>query len=353
MLYNMSYPQDLRGDSLPGRPRPMTRPKQRAQHPTPFDPEDLSRRLNVVLAEQKARSDRRRKARTEAERSGNTAPPDSARNPPTAPRAEKERAARHSRDHATLDMALRKPSQPAHDEAYVPKVAAAQFELTTTTAETKAHQDQIHKLSLRAMKFHLGGAGGATSTEPTAADQTRALRKALNERDKILERNQFQRDRVLEEAAEAEQERELRQKQHQMNSIEARLSGARFSEDHSDAAAAKRLSVGELLNKQDSRDSAEGHECAELQHNVSEHRVDWTQSDETKGGKIKPKPSSARLRKPESLWALKGRLGSLTKHGREEKAALRAVDEGPVATETPKSPKSPITEFFARLKVSH
>lgn len=242
----------------------------------------------------------------------------------------------------------------------MPKVAAAQFERTTTTAETMTQQGPVHKLSRRAMKFHMAGAGGMTSTSTTAetataAEQTKAMRKAQDEHMKVLDRNQFQRDRILEEAAEADQERELRTRQHQMHSIEARLSGVRLSEDRGTGdAAAKRLSDGELFRKRDSQESADGHECAELQHDVNEHRVDWTQSDEKEGDKAKAKTGPPRLRKPESLWALKGRLGSLTKHGREEKGASRgAADGAPSAAETPKSPKSPITEFFSRLKVSH
>lgn len=345
MLYNMAYPQDQRGASLPAA-RATTRPKQRSQsqYPDRLDPQDLTRRLNVVLAEQKARSERRKRAKAEAARAAESGGAATVAVAPAQPETTHPDTAR---PHRSTDDA-------AHEEAYVPQTAAAQFERTTTTkttaADSKTHQSHVHRLSRRALKFHLSGPTIPALTDPaaTTADQARALKKAQQEREKVLERNQFQRDRLLEEAAEAEQERELRNRQLQLHSIEARLSGARFSEDHGETAP--RLSGSDFLKKLESRESAvDGLECAELPHDVNEHRVDWTQSDERDGAGPKDKSAGPRLRKPESIWTLKGRL-TRHRYGRPEKTGSRGSDDVAPGFE---KPKSPITEFFARLKVSH
>ncbi|KAH6688333.1 hypothetical protein F5X68DRAFT_79190 [Plectosphaerella plurivora] len=344
MLYNMAYPQDQRGASLPAA-RATARPKQRSQsqYPGRLDPQDLTRRLNVVLAEQKARSERRRRAKAEAVRTaadGGIAA--TAAVAPARPETQPDAAMPH-----------RSTDDTAHEEAYVPQNAAAQFERTTTTtkttaADSKTHQGNVHRLSRRAMKSHLADVTTLIEPGATTAETARALKKAQHEREKVLDRNQFQRDRRLEEAAEADQERELRNRQLQMRSIEARLSGARFSEDNDETAP--RLSGSDFLKKLESRESAaDGRECAELPHDVNEHRVDWTQSDERDDARTKDKGAAPRLRKPESIWTLKGRL---TRHrdGRPEKTGSRSSEDAPASAE---KPKSPINQFFARLKVSH
>ena len=91
----------------------------------------------------------------------------------------------------------------------------------------------------------------------------------------------------------------------------------------------------------------DGRESDEIVLVLSEHhRVDWTQSDEAKVGLMPLAMTPTPLRKHESIWTLRGRLGSLTKHGKDEKPPS-PIDEKRASPESPKSPKA---GFFARFK---
>lgn len=302
----------------------------------PFDPEDLSRRLRVVQAQQNARSEQRRARAADAARKGQA--PDKPAQAGTSVGARPEAPRRRSRDEGS-SRNRSQPTGPRPQTHYIPQNAASQF-ATTTTADNMTNPRVIHRLSHKALKFHLSGPNAAIPADSNTApiDQSRALRDAQEQRDRVYERNQFQRDRILEAAAEADEEREKQQPKH---SFEDYLSNSRRSQD-----VAKRMSGGDPLAVQKSQDTVESN-AAIPPHDPNEHRVDWTQSDEPTGGKSKSK-----LRKPESIWTLRGRLGSLTKHGREEKTIMSHIPEDSlnVGGASLKSPKS---SFFARLRVSH
>jgi hypothetical protein len=113
-------------------------------------------------------------------------------------------------------------------------------------------------------------------------------------------------------------------------------------DEHQQQGAARRMSTGDLLAENQLSYPANG-----LTQEDLEHRVDWTQSDE-------PQPQhrpriTPLLRKPDSRWTLRGRLGSFTKQGKEEKALLHP-DKAGFSAMTADMPKSPVAGFFARFK---
>ncbi|ROT40268.1 hypothetical protein SODALDRAFT_92445 [Sodiomyces alkalinus F11] len=342
MLYNVGYRHDHAMTKPPARA--VTWPKQRPRHNSqsmPVDPEDLSRRLRLVLAEQNARAEQKKRTRAGA---GRRASVPSLTETSTSGSRRDEKAAsgerhnRHSHSNKFDQNAETQDGKPPH---YVPQVAALQF-ATTTTADNMTSPRTVHRLSQKALKFHLGGPNAAASSadQKTApADQHTALRKAQSQRGKVYKRNQFQNDRILEAAAAADEERENRRRERPKQGWEAHLPAGRRSED-----AVKRLSTG------DPGEGRHSHETADSDfvplHEINAHRVDWTQSDETGQGKLKSK-----LRKSDSLWTLRGRLGSLTKHGREDKTTTQTRDDNSGLPEA--SIKSPKIGFFARLRPSH
>ena len=229
MQYKMNYTRDhvYGGHKPSGRPyKPATKVPEGQ-----LDPNDLTRRLYVVLAEQKAHAERRRRARGEPSNSKDsvgTALSGRGREtrqktaePPADLITELRRT--ESTKHKPSHPATSGPAPDSQSEAYhhVPQEAAKQF-TRTTTVENMRDSNLVHKLSKHALKFHLEGpkalrtGGGNTNantntkdngpSEPALApaELTRALQQTQSQRDKLLDRNQFQRTRILEEAAAAQ-----------------------------------------------------------------------------------------------------------------------------------------------------
>ncbi|KAM0329142.1 hypothetical protein ACHAQA_004438 [Verticillium albo-atrum] len=361
----MNYPsQDQSGSAKPAwritqAVRPKNRPTQQPSHPVPFDPEDLSRRLSAVLAQQNARADKKRATRTDSTRRAKLAlgHPSATSRPKDAASTAAHPKARASPPPKKDDPAVYALSD--DNGSYIPRVAAAQFARTTTAADM-AHQGLAHKLSRKVLKSHrTGGDPGAampamppnpvastmTSAElPSDPARTRSMgRKSHAHRDKAHDRAQhqvnLQRDRILEAAAEAGDFQGRHPKRHTIEGPLALGTGPQPTDEQGDDAT-RRVSMGDLLGRPNPNELAGGNadEPEVPRHDVNEHRVDWTQSDERP--KTRPTPL---IRKADSIWTLRGRLGSLTKNSRDDKSPL-------VDGESPKSPKA---GFFARFKVSH
>ncbi|CRK18434.1 hypothetical protein HYQ45_005725 [Verticillium longisporum] len=367
----------LRPTQTTGRPKP--RPSQQPSRPVPFDPEDLSRRLSIVLAQQKAHAERRRAPKT-----------DSTRHPKPAlshPAASSSRpqdafftgaATKKSSQPPKAAKAVDSTSPPLQDEngSYIPRVAATQFARTTTAADM-AHQDLAHMFSRRAInttRSHRSGTDPGVAMPPiprqhpltvaapstmTSADLTPShpvrtrsgARKTHAPHDRTHDRQHsqmLQRNRILEAAAAAGEAGDLQGRYPQRHTIEgpiamAAVGGAQATEEqlHGDDAA-RRVSTGDLLGRPhlNEKGAAAADDEPEVPpHDVNEHRVDWTQSDE------RPKTrSTPLLRKADSIWTLRGRLGSLGKNARDDKGTPAGEGE---------SLKSPRAGFFARFKVSH
>lgn len=348
----------------PARPARPARQKPKSSHPQPLDADDLSRRLRIVLAEQKAHSERKRRARAEAERrsrpdSFGAAVKEKSPNVPAQPAKATERSEgdkpHKSKLHLTASKTSSTSSQKDDQEGhapghpYIPQVAAAQF-ARTTTVETLSERHVVHKLSKKAMKFHLDGPNASREMAGITADsapfeQAQALRRAHNARERQYERNQFQHPFNLETTAEVD---ELPPLIPQRRTFETHFNPSKDSAEKE----ARRRSTGSILGKAEPqlRASCEIPSLAEYAEPTKgddvvggplEHqRVDWTQSDEAQGQSIPanmPFQSLPPLRKPDSKWTLRGRLGSFTKHGKEDKPPS-PPDEKVGSLESPKSP---------------
>ncbi|KAK6226278.1 hypothetical protein QIS74_02325 [Colletotrichum tabaci] len=361
----MSYPHDQPTAPAPQPVKPVAaapRPRPRCSQPMPFDPEELSQKLAKVLAEQKLHAERRRRARAEAAVAaatsvsavpevqdarpphaslareyldmGSVKPGHSTARPRVQPPALKPRKetadpgfARQKsktsdgddRDSQTSGKeSSRRKGSDSERHHFVPQFAAAQFARTTTAENMSDNKGLVRKLSRTALKL------------------------AQGHRERHQERGNTQRDRIP-EIAELGNDRANGDRNHHRHTIEGSLVAGRAAETYR-AKTARRVSTGDLLMTWDSgATSPHPYDEAELpEHDPYEHRVDWTQSDEMQP-RTKTKPS---LRKADSIWALKNKLGAFTKHGREENSSR----ENSPPSDTLRSPKS---GFFARFKVNH
>ncbi|KAH6608002.1 hypothetical protein Trco_004315 [Trichoderma cornu-damae] len=308
------------------------KPKPQPQRPTPFDPDDLTRRLHVVLAEQKANAERKKRARAavEAQRQANAAAV--ARNAsvlhpgqrgiplgPTAPstyiqkkeitaskslvgdasRRSSEFPAKADKTHkagmknsTTSSSDRNSGDTPPSSYRHVPQVAASQF-ARTTTAETVLEKHLMHKLSRQAMKFHMQGPNAAAAglaPDLAPSEQNKALRRVQSMRERQYERNQFQHSHTL--AATAEVDEKLASAAPHTFQEYLRSKGLDLVDEPSKEM--RRRSVGAVLGMMAPADfetierslsCAEHHQSAAnhpdiLPFNPDEHRVDWTQSDE-------------------------------------------------------------------------
>lgn len=407
MLATLGYPTD---HGMSARPRQAVfkasaRQKQRPAQSQPVDPQELARKLYVVLAEQKAHSERKRRAKAEAERFGKKAADKSRRNkkskeearsatasekspvapsqPPEAKKSQPEESplSKDKLRRTSSKKSLRsskKSTEEEHDPAqsyhHVPQVAAAQF-ARTTTVESLSEKSAIHKLSIRAMKFHLEGPNA--SAEMAAAgpgaspcEQAKALRRAQSTRERQYERNQIRLASNLPVTVEDVVGHPRLSQRHTFQA-HLRMRGGECD----DAKDIRRMSTGSILGTTEapavpvigSFDGSRGvllpSAMPEFTCAPDEHRVDWTQADEELAAKesaakaLAAKESEANelptlqtsqspLRKVESKWKLRGRLGSFTRHGKDDKPPS-PTDEMAHEDSILRSPKS---GFFARFK---
>ncbi|OAQ74308.1 nucleic acid binding protein NABP domain-containing protein [Pochonia chlamydosporia 170] len=355
--------------------------KGRPAQSQPVDAEELTRRLFTVLAEQKASSERKRRARAEADRLAKRAaaakqkktkeptPPASKHGdkPGSSPRQKsdtkparpvesppKDSLKRSGSKKSLSSGAKNSEEERSHAPSYhhVPQVAATQFALTTT-AEPPAEKGPVHKLSRIAMKFHLDGPNASReirTTDPKAPpyQQAKALRRAQSMREQQYERNHIH--KPLPTTLEGDGGSD------DLAGHQAFQSQLRLGLDRDEVKDARRRSTGSILRRCETPPV----EVFDLGNALfssprpamigapAEHRVDWTQSDEAVAVKAVniPQHSHQELRKTESKWTLRGRLGSFGRHSKDEKLPSPTEEKLPQDL----SPKSPISGFFSRFK---
>lgn len=394
----MGYPLDSRTARLPPMSIP-TRGPPRAQkvaavppkHLIPFDPEELTRRLYLVQAEQKAYADRKRRVRVEAERQAKvatigesqaqkkvdrtrpTSHPNSDRshhsrgnNPDVRKSQDKIRTKhdsspqQHSHSHRrTGSVASTSSGHKPNEEAassyhHKPQVAASQFARTTTVEN--ADDAHIHSLSKKAMKFHLDGPNANHDLRPLydigPRDAARNLRRAQSQREKQYERNQFQHPSNMDSAIEIDEQRLRLAQRHTFETTLGKDDNGQDAEyDLKRSSMGAKLFAPVLnelpptalhLDRVDSRDN--GGTCGLMAER--ENRVDWTQSDECPKSPEHAAPSL--LRKVDSKWNLKGRFAKSRKSS--EPRHLTSPAEESASEDLPMSPKSPKHGFFSRFK---
>ncbi|KXH66109.1 hypothetical protein CSAL01_09162 [Colletotrichum salicis] len=363
----MSYPRDqpAAAAAQPIKPIAPPRPRQRCSQPMPFDPEELSQKLVKVLADQKLHAEKRRRARADAVAPSAPVAPvlvlnglqdghpqhtslarecleqgshkpgqaNTIRPAPLADKLTKERVhsgssirpksktsdgdTRSSKSGGKDSSSKRKGSD-GDKHPFIPQFAAAQFSRTTTT-EPSDSKGLVRKLSRTALRLAQGHRERHQDRAPITHEQ-------------------------IPEMAELSNPRAHRDRNHHRHTIEGPLGVGRAGEtDHT--RSARRATTGDIILPFESGASSPYHldDPEAVDRNPYEHRVDWTQSDEAQP-QPKTKPS---LRKADSIWALKHKLGALTRHGREEN---HSRDNSPPSDTALRSPKS---GFFARFKVNH
>jgi hypothetical protein len=395
MYYKPNYTREQVAPRPSGRP-PYKAPAKLAEGQ--FDPDDLTRRLYVVLAEQKAHAERRQRTRAELSsrkdglglsssirhRNGLRLSRET-REKPAGPPADlvtalrRSGSAKHNPSHtAATQMAPEDAAAPSEPYHHVPQEAAKQF-TRTTTVENRRNSDLVHKLSKQALKFHTEGIravhpgagasasnGGASETALSPAELTRALQQSQSHRERLLERNQFQRTRILEEAARLDHDAQLSPRssatttttaanKHTFEHELARILPGGGTNQSSSSKHTRRNSTGNTdpfstttnPNNPHHLDDAYPHHhrhslISPIQlPTLDEHttaaatttpppedlnrfppadrtRVDWTQSDESRAARGGPRMLllSPLLRKADSLWALRaGRRGSKDSEG--------------------------------------
>ena len=360
----------------------------RKQKPTPFDPDDLCRRLQIVLAEERAYSERKRRSRanidraatdiqpTKADKSrrGREVPIEIAANQATADKSAQITAARRSVLSATAanrrsrDPAAESevPQPPDKDEIpsyhHVPRVAATQF-ARTTAHEPASDNSLVHKLSRKAMKFHMENPSAQVdprggSTRPN--EQARALHRAQGEREKIYGRNQFQHPAAILEVPGDHDEKLTREAAYRQT-FDTLLRGNRGSMEVADESYNPRLSSSSARGYQrgataqpDSSDFSSGlypvltHDSADfgdIPLRVDDHRVDWTQSDEKPTAQLSPNV----LRKADPKWKLRNRL-SFHLGSKTERDLLEEGDRA--ASPALRSHRSSFFDRFRRQQVA-
>jgi len=265
--------------------------KRRVKKGEPFDPEDLSRRLTAHLAEQKLKAERRRDAKAKA----------------TA--ADKNHLYHH-----------------------VPKVAATAFERTTTPDVMR----QVHKLSAPALKQHFEILSlDDPNHQVTGLQRTQALEQAVVERDTLRNRNQFQWDHTMEEAAEVDIDRNV-----------YKLPQREFNTELKRSRHVKALSTGATVFWEEEETST----IVKAKHTkpslVFDGRNDWAQRDEDgHGGKGLPKEkASPFLRKKDSIWILGSKKEKSSKQQNKDEVVAGSFGSSPEGIKGGK------INFLARFK---
>lgn len=352
-----------------------------------FDPDELSRRLYLVMADQRAHSERKRRARAEVAKAKEMHQLSTGDGVPAAvaavhaPRpsemstdliselrrqkSQKMSAQRKPSKLALVTSSTSSSSKPTAESSlqyhHVPREAAKQF-TRTTTVEGMREPSLVHKLSEQALKFHFGARPShrsshhrAVQSDPnvTLSAAATAPQRGRSQREKTHGHTQVQHTQIPEETVEEDAERGKGTELRQRHTLQAGPSRAKVDMQQLDP---RRNSTGDVLRKTEHSTSAlvdptvdlidemtPGEEPLERQI-PPEPKVDWTQSDEI-AQRHKPLLSPL-LRKADSIWTLRGRLGSKGSSS-HEKGGGGGCSNPQNMPETLKSPRS---GFFAKFK---
>ncbi|RWA06879.1 hypothetical protein EKO27_g8220 [Xylaria grammica] len=361
--------------------------KQQRPHPKsqPFDPEDLRRRLYVVIAEREAQNEKRQRQRVDAlpakwaqERDTQhlyidrlaTTNAAWAGQDTTAP-VRRSVSISKSKTQSPLQDKLRRSSSERSSTAaetnecpkyrHIPEQAAAQFSRTTTSGSMQSDKSVVHSLSRAALRFYAEGASSADrsaiESSITPGKQRKILQRARSQQDRQHTRNQFQDHKVAgEEAA-----------PWRRSSKSGPGAGEKtILEEVDGVSALADLHLHAYTHHSESSDNnKELHSSEETlvdTATANEHRIDWSQSDEMlpherRGVKL--------LRKTTSILTLKGKLGHLRKDSKEnnklrivtiqedcDEQAEADADDGstPMSPNSGTSGRSPRLGIWGRLK---
>jgi hypothetical protein len=336
------------------------------------DPAELMVRLAKLVAQQQAHAERKQRTRWDASNPWagfnqpastrhleSAKPGRKGRQEPATTSAdlitELRRSKSTKRKSASTDIAVAELEAPGSLPAeyhHVPREAAKQF-TRTTTVDNMRNDEQIHPLSKRALKYHMEAPQLSQADEANCAPSklSQALQRTQSQRDKVLDRNQFQRTRALEDAAHMDAHEQLspRTRKHTFEDELSRIVPEGHPHHHQNPRPSR---LGSWHLRRNSTGNAAGDEAQRTDESSSssharrsiigmeplldavaedgippplladdpsrfapphERRVDWTQSDEP--SRSRPRLLSLPLlRKADSLWALRrtGSRGSST-----------------------------------------
>ncbi|KAK5629331.1 hypothetical protein RRF57_005046 [Xylaria bambusicola] len=365
---SVALPPSMRG-AVGGVPRiDMTKQqfrKPQRHHPKsqPFDPEDLRRRLYVVIAEREAQCEKRQRQRVDAmpakwaqvERERDTqqlyiehlaattattwmpevtAPP--RRLSTTVPKSRLQQPSVQDKSCQRNSMIAATSELPNNTTdttecpkyRHIPEQAAAQFSRTTTSGGMQGEKSTIHSLSRAALRLYVEGTSSADrsaiDSSITPGNQRKILQRAQSQRDRQHGRNQFQESRMDEIMP------WRRSSKSGAGGDKARIE----EENKGNISALADLHLhafpnqGETVADNNNNNNNASHSSEETlvdAATANEHRVDWTQSDEML-------PSEKRgvkfLRKTTSILTLKGKLGHLRRSSNGENNPKEGADNG-------------------------
>jgi hypothetical protein len=283
----------------------MKPPKRRPKNGEPFDPDDLTRRLTAHVSEQKAASQRRREAR-----------------------AAKERA-------AALAAGL-----PCNENYHhVPIVAASAFQRTATP--NLVSPETVHKLAAPVFKAALSSSNPEDASDfpiqlrsvrrPSTGLQRTVLQDQMEvKRERLRNRNPFQRTQALEEAAAVDESRDVYR-------LPQRTFGEFAHLRNVPRRHARPLSTGDVFS--DSEDTDSALPAARLKSlrvkPTYDGRNDWAQEEVRspkegggeKGGTwngrtVKERVSGGLLRRKESVWILMGKKEKVVERGKVDESLV-------------------------------
>ncbi|KAL3417777.1 hypothetical protein PVAG01_10788 [Phlyctema vagabunda] len=237
--------------------------KRRVKSGEPFDPAELTRRLEAYQEQQR-----------------------------------KSRAGRRT---SKMEAAATVTAQKQEAYHHVPQVAAASFERTTTQDGLR----RIHKLAELARRHHHAEPAEETPSVPvTALQKSQALDQALLKQEALRSRNQFQWTRDMEEAAEVDVERDVYRAPQRTFEPEQKLVLPRKS--------IRPLSTGDILSEEEGESPPLTTTATRTTKKKMQpfHQNDWAQRDEFKGvdrRRTVRERVNPFLRKKESGWILGGK----------------------------------------------
>ncbi|KAK4189950.1 hypothetical protein QBC35DRAFT_491559 [Podospora australis] len=349
MQFTMSYAREQRGHGAPrlgGGGGGVVRQTKPSKPDGCFDPEDLTRRLLKVLEDQKAHAERRAwrarggcipGAKTKEGSSSSSRHPrkeeplksitDNINAPRGSDHPQTKQKSSHARSNNHASSSTENATAKADTQTeyhHVPREAAKQF-TRTTTVDKMRNNDFIQQLSRRAIK--------AQTTDPSAASPAEVAR--------ALRHGQTQRDEALKSPTHTSKQHTFEGELARLNNNHNRASltghghntGGRRNSTGSAAGTSGNALTAETGSSQshptnrrsmlvlnaipvaeEVEDITPEDEQMTRHHANVEPRVDWTQSDESRGvqqGPIQHQSSkllrSPLLKKADSIFALRGR----------------------------------------------
>lgn len=307
------------------KPPPNVLKAQQSKQGEPFDPEELSRRLQCYLINQRLKAEQRRNARA-------------------AKAAADFAAAEKAANIAALES---KDSSPDQENVYhhVPKVAASSFSRTATPDPMR----QIHKLAQPVALAQMENPTHEESGEPRVKSlkQTQAIDQATAEKEALRNRNQFQNTKAMGEAAEVAAEVDARR---DVYKSPQRTFMGEFSHllPRHDRKTTRPLSMGDVLEDDEplalTRTRTRTSRKSKANGFDMNERTNWAQQDESAESKSTKKETSTVRRKPSS-WILLGRRSP--KLEKEKDEAVAGIGE---TGSPPDGSKSAKLGFLARFK---